>query len=257
MPFGNLTPASLGFGSRTGQAGVVTIGFGTSGTPPPPVTKPTSAFQPPPTYAIPVLFDEKARDVKELIRSAKFNPIWIKWFIDLTGKLASTGAGSGTVTAITVAGTGVTVTGSPITSAGTIRLTVTPATIGAPSGSGTSTGTNTGDQTTIVGITGTIAQFNTACTNAVFATGGGTATGTNTGDQDLSGLVPYSGATGNVNLGAHGLTTTGLSSTTVKCTNAAGFISSDNSAGITTTVTTASLVGKTMTFKDGLLVGFA
>lgn len=52
---------------------------------------------------------------------------------------------------------------------------------------GTNSGTNTGDQTTIVGITGTIAQFNTACTDADFATGGGTVTGTssgtNTGDQ--------------------------------------------------------------------------
>lgn len=45
------------------------------------------------------------------------------------------------------------------------------------------TGTNSGDQTSIVGITGTIAQFNTACTDADFATGGGTASGTNTGDQ--------------------------------------------------------------------------
>ena len=45
------------------------------------------------------------------------------------------------------------------------------------------TGTNSGDQTSIVGITGTIAQFNTALTDGDFATGGGTATGTNTGDQ--------------------------------------------------------------------------
>ncbi len=47
------------------------------------------------------------------------------------------------------------------------------------------TGTNSGDQTSIVGITGTIAQFNTACTDADFATGGGTATGTNTGDRGV------------------------------------------------------------------------
>jgi hypothetical protein len=51
-------------------------------------------------------------------------------------------------------------------------------------------GTNTGNQTSIVGISGTTAQFNTALTDGDFATGGGTATGTNTGDQDLSGLVP-------------------------------------------------------------------
>lgn len=35
--------------------------------------------------------------------------------------------------------------------------------------SGTSSGINSGDQTSIVGITGTIAQFNTACTDADFA----------------------------------------------------------------------------------------
>ena len=58
-------------------------------------------------------------------------------------------------------------------------------------GTGTVSGTNTGDQTSIVGISGTIAQFNTACSDADFATGGGvitgTSSGTNTGDQDLSG----------------------------------------------------------------------
>ena len=48
---------------------------------------------------------------------------------------------------------------------------------------GNTSGTNTGDQTSIVGISGTIAQFNTACSDADFATGGGTASGTNTGDQ--------------------------------------------------------------------------
>lgn len=50
-------------------------------------------------------------------------------------------------------------------------------------GTGSASGTNTGDQTSIVGITGTLTEFNTALTGADFATGGGTATGTNTGDQ--------------------------------------------------------------------------
>lgn len=50
-------------------------------------------------------------------------------------------------------------------------------------GTGSASGTNTGDQTSIVGITGSLAEFNTALTGADFATGGGTATGTNTGDQ--------------------------------------------------------------------------
>lgn len=55
---------------------------------------------------------------------------------------------------------------------------------------GTHSGTNTGDQTTIVGITGTLAEFNTALTGADFATGGGTvsgaSSGTNTGDQTIA-----------------------------------------------------------------------
>ncbi len=49
-------------------------------------------------------------------------------------------------------------------------------------------GTNSGDQTSIVGLAGTIAQFNTACTDADFATGGGTATGANTGDNAVNTL---------------------------------------------------------------------
>ena len=36
-----------------------------------------------------------------------------------------------------------------------------------------------------------------------------------------------------------------------------GYKSSDDSAGITTTITTASLVGKTITIKNGLIIGFA
>lgn len=54
-------------------------------------------------------------------------------------------------------------------------------------------GSNTGDQSSIVGITGTLAQFNAALSGADFATGGGVVTGSssgnNTGDQDLSALA--------------------------------------------------------------------
>lgn len=46
-------------------------------------------------------------------------------------------------------------------------------------GGGTASGTNTGDQTTIVGITGTTAQFNTALTDGDFATLAGSETLTN------------------------------------------------------------------------------
>jgi len=43
----------------------------------------------------------------------------------------------------------------------------------------------------IVGITGTTAEFNTALTDGTFATGGGTATGTNTGDVTKAGAGTY------------------------------------------------------------------
>jgi len=48
-----------------------------------------------------------------------------------------------------------------------------------------------------------------------------------------------------------------IQASTVKATAAGGYISSDNSTGITTTITTASLVGKTITIKDGLITSFA
>ena len=60
---------------------------------------------------------------------------------------------------------------------------------------GNTSGTNTGNQTSIVGITGTVAEFNTALTDGDFATGGGTATGTNTGDNAVNSL--YSGLVSN------------------------------------------------------------
>ena len=44
---------------------------------------------------------------------------------------------------------------------------------------------------------------------------------------------------------------------TVKATQAFGYISSDASPGISTTIDTAGLVGKTITVKDGLITGFA
>ena len=44
---------------------------------------------------------------------------------------------------------------------------------------------------------------------------------------------------------------------TLQPTTAGGYKSSDGSVGYTGTVTTASLVGKTITIKDGLIVSFA
>ena len=43
-----------------------------------------SVFQPPPTYADPVLVDETTK-------KGKFNPIWLKWFLDLIAVLNAAG----------------------------------------------------------------------------------------------------------------------------------------------------------------------
>lgn len=48
----------------------------------------TSKFQPPPTWALPILVDEATK-------RAIFNPVWLKWFVDLSANLTASGAGSG------------------------------------------------------------------------------------------------------------------------------------------------------------------
>jgi hypothetical protein len=56
-----------------------------------------SVFQPPPTWALPILVDEATQ-------KAIFNPIWLKWFVDLTSSLTGTGGGAGTGDVIGPAG---------------------------------------------------------------------------------------------------------------------------------------------------------
>ena len=70
--------------------------------------------------------------------------------------------------------------------------------------------------------------------------------------------VPYTSATTDVNLNAKNLTNVAtFSASTVKATTTAGYISSDGSTGFTGTVTSASLVGMTITIKDGIITSFA
>jgi len=72
----------------------------------------TTKFQPPPTYALPVVEDSRTG---KLI----FNPIWLKWFLDLSQNLGVTGAGGGSVQTI-IAGAGL--LGGTINVAGTLEL---------------------------------------------------------------------------------------------------------------------------------------
>lgn len=48
----------------------------------------TTQFSPPPTYAEVIIFDRDGRN-------PRFNPIWLKWFLDVTALLTSAGGGGG------------------------------------------------------------------------------------------------------------------------------------------------------------------
>lgn len=50
-----------------------------------------AVFQPPPTWAPVVLVDPKSKN-------ATFNPVWLKWFVDLVQVINASGGGGGTVT---------------------------------------------------------------------------------------------------------------------------------------------------------------
>lgn len=47
-------------------------------------------FQPPPTWALPIIVDEPTG-------KATFSPVWLKWFVDLTAILNAVGGGGGGV----------------------------------------------------------------------------------------------------------------------------------------------------------------
>ena len=48
-----------------------------------------SSFQPPPTWALPILVEEQTK-------IAIFNPIWLKWFVDLSANLGGAGTSAAT-----------------------------------------------------------------------------------------------------------------------------------------------------------------
>lgn len=117
---------------------------------------------------------------------------------DIPTPFAGGGGGSGTVTSVSVT-TAAGVSGSVATPTTTPAITITLGAItptsvaasGAVTGSNLS-GTNTGDQTSIVGITGTLAQFDTACTDANFLSVAAAATAYQPLDTQLTSLAGLS-----------------------------------------------------------------
>lgn len=54
-----------------------------------------SNFQPPPTFALPVIVDEKTK-------IATFNPIWLRWFLDLEQFFDSLGGATFNPTVVSI-----------------------------------------------------------------------------------------------------------------------------------------------------------
>lgn len=59
-------------------------------------------FQPPPTFTSPILVNPKAEKEEDRVT---FNPVWLKWFLDLINIINGLGAGTGIpITALEVSG---------------------------------------------------------------------------------------------------------------------------------------------------------
>jgi len=135
-------------------------------------------FQPPPTYALPVIPDERTG-------KAIFNPIWLKWFLDLSANLGSNGAGSVSSVALAMPAA-FSVAGSPITTSGgfTVTWTTAPTGTGAPVLATTPTlvtpvlGAATGTSLVLTGGITVVGGAKFLTTNTALTNGAGVAAGT-------------------------------------------------------------------------------
>ncbi len=207
-------------------------------------------FQPPPTFAEVVLYEQNAPSEEALLRSARFNPIWLKWFVDVAQLLTQASGGSGGP----VSGP------AGATNNHVVFFNGPSGTIIKDSGLNLS-GNNTGDQTSVSGNAGTATVLQTARNiNGVSFNGSAditvtAAAATLTGNTLAAGVV-------NSSLTSVGtltsLTTSGaLVALSIRPSAAGGYLANDTSPGISTSITSGGLVGKTITVKDGLITGFA
>lgn len=188
----------------------------------------TSVFQPPPTWALPVTVDEVSG-------KAAFNPVWLRWFLDLSQNLGSGGAGSvSSVAALTLgtAGTNLSSTVANPTTNAVITLNV-------PTASAVNRGAlSAADWTTFNNASGTVTSVSGAGTvNGITLTGTVTTAGSLTLGGTLSGVSLTTQVSGILPI-ANGGTGTSV-------------------AGVTATITTAKLTALgangSMTFTNGLL----
>ena len=89
-------------------------------------------FQPPPTWADPII-EGPVED------TWVFNPVWLNWFLEFSKDASSSGAGSVSSVAESFTGGLISVSGSPVTTTGTLALTVAGTSGGVPYFSGAAT----------------------------------------------------------------------------------------------------------------------
>lgn len=172
-----------------------------------------SKFQPPPTWALPVLVDEKTQ-------KAIFNPVWLKWFVDLSANLSGTGAGSGSI--------------SGPAAANVDHIAAWANASGKVLKDG--------------GVLGSAAHA--ATTDFLAASAASNFLGATARAVDSAKLE---GATWKEPLDLGVLTPATVAGTSVRATTVGGFKSSDNSSGISGTFVAG---GHTLTFKDGIITGY-
>jgi len=188
----------------------------------------TSVFQPPPTWALPVTVDEVSG-------KAVFNPVWLRWFLDLSQNLGSGGAGSVSSVAALTLGT----SGTNLSSTVANPTTNAVITLNVPTASATNRGAlSAADWTTFNNASGTVTSVG----------GTGTVNGiTLTGTVTTAGNLTLGGALSNVSL------TTQVTGILPLANGGTG----TSVAGVTATITTAKLTALgangSMTFTNGLL----
>ena len=189
----------------------------------------TNVFQPPPTWALPVILDEVSG-------KAAFNPIWLRWFLDLSQNLGQGGAGSvSSVAALTLGTAGTNLSSTVANSTTNVVIT-----LNVPTASAANRGAlSSGDWTT----------FNSKGNGTVTSVGGtGTVNGiTLTGTVTTAGNLTLGGALSNVSL------TTQVTGILPIANGGTGTSTAGVSATITTAKLTALGVNGSMTFTNGLL----
>jgi len=189
----------------------------------------TNVFQPPPTWALPVILDEVSG-------KAAFNPIWLRWFLDLSQNLGQGGAGSvSSVAALTLGTAGTNLSSTVANSTTNVVIT-----LNVPTASAANRGAlSSGDWTT----------FNNKGNGTVTSVGGtGTVNGiTLTGTVTTAGNLTLGGTLSNVSL------TTQVTGILPIANGGTGTSTAGVSATITTAKLTALGANGSMTFTNGLL----